>query len=112
MKRLRDIPAQALAGLRNTLQRLLRLESNNKQRKYSRPSSWRLRFLRLSSVRNWQLRLADDTAYGASFFPVHSVVDGFYSEQGRDFVDLSDPEATYARQQANEAIRTLFLKTR
>lgn len=113
MKRLSNIPARVLAGLRNTVERARGLGSNNKHKKYSRPSTWRIRSLRLSSVKNWQLRLADDTAYGSSFFPIHSVVDGFYSEQRRGgFADSSDPDTALERQQANEAIRTLFLKTR
>lgn len=68
----------------------------------------RVRSLTLTSMNNWQRRLAEDNAYGASLFPVHSIVDSMYGDRARYFTEASDLHAIQSAEWGMEAIRLLF----
>jgi len=59
-------------------------------------------------MNNWHQYLAEDTMYGSSFFPVHSIVDSVRSGKARDRVKASEQQALTPVAYADEAIRSLF----
>ncbi len=104
-----EILFHGMKGIKETLKRMgLSRAVRKGPNPVSRSSSRRVRSLKLTSMNNWQRHLAEDGTYGASLFPVHSIVDSMYGDRAGHFVDASEQRAIQSAQYGAEAIRSLF----
>ncbi|MFH1112835.1 MAG: hypothetical protein V1792_02845 [Pseudomonadota bacterium] len=99
---------QSLERLSQTIARAGRAMRTVRRPRHAPTLARRVRSLKLTSMNNWQRRLAEDNAYGASLFPVHSIVDSMYGDRARYFTEASDLSAMQSAECGVEAIRLLF----